>query len=87
MLHRNLHMWNMQDLRLQVNFIFGLMVIGFITAKQAFTYAGMVTGTIQRMAGSMYQDPGRLVQRVAHGQMDIGNVAVNIRIFEYLTGR
>ena len=81
MLHRNLFMWNMQDLHLQVNFIFGLMVIGFITAKQAFMYAGMATGTIQRMAGSMYQDPGRLVQRVAHGQMDIGNVVVKIRIF------
>ena len=70
-------MLNMQDLHLQVNFIFGLMVIGFITAKQVFTYAGMVTGTIQRMAGSMYQAPGRLAQRAVHGQMDIGNVVVD----------
>ena len=77
MLHLNLYMWNMQDLHLQVNFIFGLMVIGFITAKLVFTYAEMVTGTIQRMEGSMYQAPGRLAPRAVHGQMDIGNVVVD----------
>jgi len=90
MLHLNLYMWNMQDLHLQVNFIFGLMVTGFITAKLAFMYAGMVTGTIQQMAGSMYQAPGRLAQRAVHGQMDIGNVVVDkLRSvsFEYFTRR
>jgi len=70
-------MWNLQDQHRRANFIFGLMVTGFITAKLAFMYAGMVTGTIQQMAGSMYQAPGRLAQRAVHGQMDIGNVVVD----------
>jgi len=49
-----------------------------------------VTGTIQQMAGSMYQAPGRLAQRAVHGQMDIGNVVVDkLRSvsFEYFTRR